>query len=463
MKKRSDTYYLVVGMGRSGMSMARFLHSKGFCVKATDKDPERKDAAQELNDLGIETQIGFHDQETFDRANTLVVSPGIPLDIPYIRRAVDSGTALTGDLDIFARYNTTPIVAITGTNGKTTTTTLVRDMLEASGIPVFMGGNIGTPLVEFLMQDSTARVVVAEVSSFQLDLARNFRPHVAALLNLAPDHLDRYTDLKAYEDSKWSIFKNQTHQDHAVINSRIESFSSRTRSIASTLYEFCSGPQKKISRGAVVDGTSVDLILPDLLKKNSAKISCKDLKELPGGHNRENLAAAALASLCAGASLEGISSALARFKNLAHRISFVREISGIQFYNDSKATNTDAVVRALQTFDTPSPGKRIILILGGREKGTDFSALVPVIKERVRLILAIGEAAPHILETFGSVCPVQVKTSMAQAVNAAHETGRSGEIVLLSPACASFDMYDNYKDRGNDFIARVRDLETDHG
>ena len=463
MKNTKDTYHLVVGLGSSGMSMARFLHSKGFRVNATDIDPSRAEAAKELNDLGIETQIGFHEQETFDRAKTLVVSPGIPLDLSFIKNARAKGVSVTGDLDIFSLYNKAPVVAVTGTNGKTTTTTLIRDMLETSGIPTFTGGNIGTPLVEFLMQDSPARVVVAEISSFQLDLAQNFHPHVGVFLNLAPDHLDRYEDFQAYADSKWSLFKNQTSQDHAVVNRGIEGLPLQKPKLKSALYEFTSNTGEEITQGAVIGQDWVRLILPILLKEKTTEIPCGELSELPGGHNRENLAAAALASLCAGASLDGVLSALKNFKGLAHRISFVREVNGVRFYNDSKGTNTDAVIRALEAFDDGTLKKKIILILGGREKGTDFSLLAPAVQDRVKQILAIGEAASHIHETLGEVCPVEIQSTMAQAVRTAHEIGSPGEIVLLSPACASFDMYANYKDRGNDFTARAMELEEIHG
>ncbi len=463
MKKTEATYYLVVGLGRSGLSTAKFLHSKGFGVKATDIDPARKILEPELNELGIETQVGFHDQETFDRASCLVVSPGIPLEIPHIKKARAKGVKITGELDIFARYNTTPVVAITGTNGKTTTTTLIRDMLESSGVSTFMGGNIGTPLLDYLMKNSPVQVVVAEISSFQLDLAHEFHPQVAVLLNLAPDHLDRYPDFSAYEESKWSIFKNQTPEDHAIINRDIPGFDARRPTIVAGLYPFSSDSLTGTRAGAAVEGNRVCLAMGQDAGERTVEIPCQDLEGLPGPHNRENLAAAALASLCRGATLKGILSSLTRFKGLPHRISLVREINQVKFYNDSKATNTGAVIRALETFAHDCPRKNIILILGGREKGEDFSVLIPAINKWVRLILAMGEAAPHIQKTFGPVCPVEEQGTMAHAVLASFRAGRPGDVVLLSPACASFDMYDNYEQRGDDFVRRVRGLGGGNG
>ncbi|MGD9687995.1 MAG: Mur ligase family protein, partial [Desulfobacter sp.] len=210
MPNLTDTYELIVGLGACGFSMARFLHSRGHCVAATDIDGTKTSEAAALKKLGIPVRIGSHGQKMFDQASVIIPSPGIPLDMPFIKSARDKGVPVTGELDIFAQYNTTPVIAITGTNGKTTTTELTAAMLEASGISCFVGGNIGTPLVEYLMQETPKDVVVAEVSSFQLDLADAFRPDVAALLNLAQDHLDRYPDFAAYADSKWSVFKNMT-------------------------------------------------------------------------------------------------------------------------------------------------------------------------------------------------------------------------------------------------------------
>lgn len=423
--------------------MARFLNSRGHCVAATDIDGTKTREAAALKKLGIPVMIGSHNQKMFDKASAILPSPGIPLDMPFIRSAKDKGVPVKGELDIFALYNTTPVIAITGTNGKTTTTELVAAMLEASGISCFVGGNIGTPLVEYLMQDSPRDVVVAEISSFQLDLADTFRPDVAALLNIAQDHLDRYPDFAAYADSKWSVFKNMTALDTAVVNASIKDFSTRTKAICAGILEFSStGP---VTRGARVHKMGIDI----RNKKINETLSADTLAGLPGMHNRENAAAAALAALSCGASMAGIRQALSEFTLSDHRIAFVREVDGIRFYNDSKATNVDAVLRALESFESG-----VILILGGREKGLDFAPLVPEVKARAKAVIGMGEAAGHIMETFEGVCPAYACQEMSCAVNKAVSLSDKGDVVLLSPACASFDLYANYQERGKDF-ARI--------
>lgn len=463
-----QSYYLIVGLGSSGLSMARFLHAKGQKVVATDIDKSRTQAKKLLNALGIKTQIGFHDQTTFNLAQTIVVSPGVPLDMSFLEIAARNGVPITGELDIFSRYNKTPVIAITGTNGKTTTTTLIRDMLEACGLTTFMGGNIGTPLVEYLIADKQADWVVAEISSFQLDLAQYFKPEIALLLNVAQDHLDRYDNFDGYISSKWGIFRNQTSRDTAIINQAIDEFENKISQISSQVFSFSSQSdskgsdslesdsktaQIKTSLNARISGDHIFLQTQDGLED----IDTRTLTQLPGIHNRENIAAACLASLTAGGNMQGITAALATFKNLPHRMAFVRTLNGISFYDDSKATNTDAVVRALESFQT-----NIILILGGREKGTDFSQLIPQIqnqtKKAVKQIIAMGEARDHIQEILGEFCPVLAVNSMETAVKKAYEIACPEDVVLLSPACASFDMYENYGARGDDFIAQVNEV-----
>ena len=448
MSNFPETYELIVGLGACGLSMARFLKSRGHCVAATDIDGTKTAEAAALNKLDIPVTIGRHDQQMFDKASVIIPSPGIPLNMPFIRSARNNGVPVKGELDIFAQYNTTPVIAITATNGKTTTTELTAAMLEASGISCFMGGNIGTPLMEYLMQDSPKDVVVAEISSFQLDLAQTFRPHTAALLNIAEDHLDRYPDFNAYVDSKWSVFKNMTARDTAVINSRIDNFSPRTNTICADILEFSS--TAPVIRGASVHKMGINIQTP----KTRDTLAADTLAKLPGIHNRENVAAAALAALSCGATMTGIRQALNEFTLSDHRIAFVREVDGIRFYNDSKATNVDAVLRALESFESG-----VILILGGREKGLDFTPLAPEVKARAKAVIGMGEAAGHIMETFEGICPAYACQDMDCAVNKAVSVANKGNVVLLSPACASFDLYANYQERGKDFARIVTRLE----
>lgn len=431
------SYDLVVGLGRSGVSMARYLKYRGRNVIATDIDPSKTDEATALEALGIPTQIGTHDQRLFDQADRIVPSPGIPLTLSYIQNARAKGVPLTGELDIFCHDNITPVISVTGSNGKTTTTRLIAEMAQASGLSCFVGGNIGIPLVEYLMTGTRTDLVVAEVSSFQLDLAQTFTPQVGILLNISPDHLDRYPDYKAYQDAKWRLFANQNEACTAVVNDAIEHFSARTATLSAQVSPF--SPQ--------TTAAATDITLD--VKGNQITIPATVFKHLPGGHNKENIMAAALAVLAAGGTEAGICKGLDAFTPLAHRIQFIREINGVTFYNDSKATNTDAVIRAIQAFDAP-----ITLILGGREKGTDFTELIPFL-DHVTSIMALGEAATHIQAVLGPMVSVTPCRSMYQAVNQSLTTATPGDIVLLSPACASYDMYNNYEERGTDFIQCV--------
>nr|WP_320013579.1 UDP-N-acetylmuramoyl-L-alanine--D-glutamate ligase [uncultured Desulfobacter sp.] len=451
-----ETYELIVGLGACGLSMARFLKSRGHCVAATDIDGTKTSEAAALKKLGIPVVIGSHDQKMFDKASVIIPSPGIPLNMPFIKSARDKGIPVKGELDIFAQYNTTPVIAITATNGKTTTTELTAAMLEASGISCFVGGNIGTPLVEYLMQDIPKDVVVAEISSFQLDLAQNFRPRTATLLNIAEDHLDRYPNFDAYVESKWSIFKNMTARDTAIINGRINNFSTRTKTIYADILAFSS--TNPVTHGASIHKMGIDI----QTKGINDTLAADTLARLPGIHNRENATAAALAALSCGGTIEGIRQALNEFTLSDHRIAFVREIDGIRFYNDSKATNVAAVLCALESVESG-----VILILGGKEKGLDFAPLVPEVRSRAKAVIGMGEAAGHIMETFEGICPAYACRDMICAVSKAVSVAAKGDVVLLSPACASFDLYANYKERGKDFTRIVNAIvpgqEVCHG
>lgn len=449
MTNKIQPYFLVIGLGTSGVSMAKFLHSKNERVIATDIDGSKTNIGKELNRLGIQTEIGFHDQETFDQAMALVPSPGIPLTSKFIKSAADKGVRITGELDIFTQYNTLPVIAITGTNGKTTTTTLIGDMLTAAGMTPFVGGNIGTPLVDCLTDKKNHDIIVAEISSFQLDISNRFKPDVSVLLNISEDHLDRYENFKAYESSKWRLFKNQSSSEKAVLNRSIKGYETASKRIKSLILSFSSNKNILADCNAKINSQGIDITTQD----ETAWIETTQFKELKGVHNQENIAAAILACLASGADIKGILNGLNTFKNLAHRMTFIKAIDGISFYDDSKATNTDAVIRAIESFN-----QDIILILGGREKGTDFSLLAKAVAKQVKMIIAIGESKAIIQEIFKNTCPVKEAQTMKDAVQTAFDSAVNKDIVLLSPACASFDMYDNYGHRGNDFITHVNTL-----
>ncbi len=449
----SISHDLVVGLGKSGFAVARFLLSLGKNVKAVDLDTNLVQEKEELERLGAKVVLGPHPQEFFEEAAVIFVSPGIPLDIKPIQRAVARGVAISGELDLFFEHNTTPVVAVTGTNGKTTTVELISAMLKESGKQVFTGGNIGTPLMEYLMGEKKADVVVAEVSSFQLDLAKKFSPNVGVLLNIAEDHLDRYTDFEGYKQSKYSLFARQTLEDVAVINAVIED---DCPDMASSVLKF--GWEKKDGGDSGVQAEISGQGFVMMTDENHVRFHREEMSLLALPHNRENAAAAALAALSAGADISGIKTAIAGFELPAHRLAMVREINGVQFYDDSKATNIHAVLSALNAFEFGGKDGGIHLILGGKGKGLDFTTMLPLVKEKVRQILAIGETAGQIVEVFAKACSVTLCQSMKDAVQKAAQTAMKDDVVLLSPACASFDMYSGYKERGEDFTRLVLSL-----
>jgi UDP-N-acetylmuramoylalanine--D-glutamate ligase len=440
LKHPDEGYVLVAGLGVSGVAIVRFLRSKNIRVVATDSRPLGPDVTAPLEALGARCETGGHSAETFEGAALIVTSPGIPLDMPFFERARARGITVSGELDLFACFLERPLVAITGTNGKTTVTTLVSQMLKRSGVSVFTGGNIGTPLVRFLESGQTEDVVVAEVSSFQLDAATMFAPRVAVLLNIAEDHMDRYENFAAYADSKWSLLGNQSEQDFAVVNQNLSIDADRKRVIPATLLTFGGGNgcNAAIDNRAIAIGTPDQNFVLDL-----------SVTRLNGAHNRENIAAAALAALLAGATPAGIQSALDDFSGLAHRTEYVATLNGVAYYNDSKGTNPHAVAGALGGFD------RVVLILGGRSKGTDFSCLGPLVNQRVKTVIVMGEAAREIKASLGTTVEILEAGSMADAVSVAGRLAVHGDTVLLSPGCSSFDMYDNYGHRGNDFKDQV--------
>lgn len=434
MAPSMEKYILVAGLGRSGSSAATFFRNQGYQVIVTDINPQKREAAYPLEALGIKAEIGFHSIATFENAAMIVVSPGIPLDGEHFKRAIEKGIPIRGEMDIASEYISEPLVAITGTNGKTTVTTLVSEMLRCSGLRVFTGGNIGTPLIEYMNQAGEEGrdkrlydVVVAEVSSFQLDTAHNFSPDVAVLLNITEDHLNRYPDFRAYQDSKWSIFSGQNEMGHAIINSSVDMVESRLAGIRSRVTLFNRDPELFAAQKAI--------------------------SRLRGKHNCENIEASILAALSAGASMEGIERALRTFKGLPHRIEYVTTINGVQFYNDSKGTNTDAVARAIESLESNT-----ILIMGGEDKNMDFSILRKWVKGKIKKIVLMGEAREKLYAALSDSCDTIFADNMEQAVHLAFDHALPGDTILLSPACASFDMYGSYAERGEDFTRKVMAL-----
>jgi UDP-N-acetylmuramoylalanine--D-glutamate ligase len=423
---------LVVGMARSGIAAARLLQTQGIPVYVSDSG--RGTAARELDEAGIHYESGQHTGRIFLEAEEIVVSPGVPLDIEPLRAAREKGIPVISELELAFRYLKGDMVAVTGSNGKTTTTTLIGEMMKTTGRPVQVGGNIGTALSR-LVDTSTSRTInVVEVSSFQLDGIRTFRPNVGVLLNITPDHLDRYTDFQAYRASKFRLFENQRASDVAVLNRDDPQVYPPLEPLPSTIRTFS---RKSITGNALrIDGETIMRV---------------DEIPLRGAHNVENVLAALTAAGCFSIDPEVMAETVRQFKGVEHRIEFVRKIRGVEFYNDSKATNVDSAIKAVESFE-----KNVLIILGGKDKGSSYDPLIEAMKGRVKHVLLIGAAAATIDKAIGGAFPQTLVGSMQDAVGKSLDIAAPGDIVLLSPACASFDMFDNYEHRGRVFKEAVK-------
>jgi UDP-N-acetylmuramoylalanine--D-glutamate ligase len=448
-------HVVVVGLARSGLAVARFLKSRNARVTVTDQAAEQGLGAflREARQLDLTLELGGHRATTFESADLIVISPGVPHTIAPLERARSLGIPVIGEIELASRFIRTPVVAVSGTNGKTTTTELLGRMLAASGLRVFVGGNIGNPLIQIVGRDAELDVIVAEVSSFQLDTCDRFNPHVAVLLNISPDHLDRYASVADYATSKGRLFINQGPADYAVCHGGDPLVQSQCRDIQSRRLNFYPQPPHNggTGQGAVITPKQILIHVPAVVQGRI------DLARtaLLGPHNRENIAAAGLAALVAGARMEAVQQTVDEFQTLAHRLEPVGKVNDVQFIDDSKATNVDAVIRALECFDRP-----VVLIMGGRNKGYDFAPLFNHIRTHAKKLIVIGEARNEILSALAQA-PLEGSeqaADMAQAVQRAFAAARPGDTVLLSPACASFDMFANYAERGEIFRRSVEAL-----
>jgi len=440
---------LVVGLAKTGLATARFLKNQEARVTAADllTQDQLGPCAEQARAMGVSLELGPHRAETFTGADLIVVSPGVPHTIGPLEEARKAGIAVIGEVELAVRHIREPIVAITGTNGKTTTTHLVGQMLRASGLEVFVGGNIGAPLIGYVDSGGRADVIVAEISSFQLDTMESFRPKVGVLLNITEDHLDRYRDFQQYVRSKGRLFENQDNTDVAVLNRADPSTQSLESAIRAQKFYFNVNAH---GRGGVkLQGREMVCRVPG---RAPMTLSLANFK-VTGVHNFENAAAASLAALAAGADESAIQRTLNTFKGLHHRLEHVRTVHGVQYYNDSKGTNVGAVMRSLESFDAP-----VILIMGGRDKGGSYTVLRGLIKERVKRLIAIGEAREKILDKLGGATDSQEAASLEEAVHSAAQTATRGDVVVLSPGCSSFDMFTDYAQRGEAFCRAVRNL-----
>jgi len=438
---------LVVGLARTGVALARFLAGRGARVTVTDQAPAAALTAprREIAGLGITEELGAP-QPVWAGYDLLLLSPGVPPELPWIAAAQEAGIPVWGELELVSHFFTRSLIAVSGTNGKTTTTTLVGELLRASGLKPLVGGNIGTPVVSLLDRQEDADFLVLEVSSFQLDTAPHFHPQAAALLNISPDHLDRYADLAAYTASKAGLFRNQGPGDLRVLNYDDPAVRPLGTGHRRVLYFSSTQP---LQEGAWLEPAAIRVKIPGKL---DALFPLKDIV-LPGSHNQENIMAALLLALDAGAAPEACRQVLARFQGLPHRLQWVGKIRGVDFYDDSKGTNVGAVARSLTFFEQP-----VILIAGGRDKDSDFSLLSPLIRQRVKALVLLGETKELLARTWNGLVPAYLAEDMAAAVARAQELAAPGEVVLLSPACASFDMFKDYAHRGDTFQKLVEEL-----
>jgi UDP-N-acetylmuramoylalanine--D-glutamate ligase len=449
---------LVVGLGRSGAASAIFLQEHGAKVIVSDSKSEAQlqSDVPALLDRGISIETGQHGQRTFRDQDLIVVSPGVPSDQPQLQHARTLGIPVIGEVELAFRFLQGKVLAITGSNGKTTTTSLVGEILAKSGKKTLVGGNIGTPVISLAGQSTPDSLVVLEISSFQLESIEQFRPWIAAILNITPDHLDRHHTFEAYVAAKARIFENQRAEragenqqsgDFAVLNADDPACVALKDKVKGALLWF--SRKQRVENGAFLSG---DQIVFRQNGQEQAVLSRSDI-QLKGEHNLENVLAAVCMTMLAGCTPQQVRQGVSEFRAVEHRLEQVATINGVTFYNDSKATNVDATVKALESF----PGN-IHVILGGKDKGSDYTALNPLLRERVKRVYLIGTASDKIASQVQSATALVRSGILERAVRQAFDAAKPGDVVLLAPACASFDQFENYEHRGRVFKELVRSL-----
>ena len=443
---------LVVGLARTGIATALFCAERGARVTASEERPEREiaEAAAKLRAAGVTLELGGHRPETFTRQDLIVPSPGVPPTMAALAAARVIGVPVWSEIELAWRFLRGRLICITGSNGKTTTTSLIAHILETARLPVQAAGNIGTPLISRVDISSDASFTVVEASSFQLESISAFRPDIAVLLNVTPDHLDRHGSIEAYGAAKARIFENQTPEDAAILNAD-DAIAHQYAPSGPRVFWF--SREKRVASGCYLRGDEV------VFRSDGTESILLERKMigLRGSHNIENVLAAAAAAKLAGVEPGAIAEGVRTFAGVEHRIEYVATISGVEYFNDSKATNVDATLKALDAF----PGN-VVLILGGKDKGSDYKILRKSLRSHARLALLIGSAADKIEAELGGVIPVERAGTLARAVETASRHAQPGDTVLLAPACASFDQFENYEHRGRVFKQLVRELEKKH-
>jgi len=436
-----------MGLARTGVACCRFLAKQGARVTATDMRDEAAlaNVLAELAGSEIRFVLGRHDEADFLSADLIIVSPGVPMDHPLLLSAQAAGREIIGEIELASRFITAPLVAITGTNGKTTTTTLCGEIFRANGFETYVGGNIGDPLIELAESNSAVTRVVVEISSFQMEWINSFHPKVAALLNISEDHLDRYGSYQDYINAKLRIFENQTSEDFAILNMDDVLVWQYAQSLKAQIFPF--SRRYELDEGIFCTDGQIIYRFAGL----EAHFPIAGFR-LKGVHNLENIMAALACALLLGCSPEESFICVRDFGALHHRMEFVRTVGGVSYYEDSKATNVGSVVKALESFED------ITLIAGGKDKGGSYAPLAPLVKERVRHLILIGEAAERMNAELGNLTDTRMAATMEEAVKLAFEKTSAGGTVLMSPACSSFDMFRDYEERAQKFIAAVMAL-----
>lgn len=438
---------LIIGLGKTGIETVRFLAGKCRALLVTDAKPraEWEDISREMG--GVTLSCVDYTPDSLARVDLVVPSPGVAPSSPLLLEAVARGIPVLSELELAFRFLETPVIAITGTNGKTTATTLTGEILKTAAKKVFVGGNIGSPLIGYVGGRQDADYAVVEVSSFQLQWIDVFRPAVSVLLNTTCDHVDYHGSFAAYRKAKERIFENQGSGDLAVLNYDEESDSGLADRIRAQVSYFSSS--QKLDGGAYLDRGNL------VLKRAGGDIEQYplDMIKIPGLHNAENVMASIIAARHCGCSSQDIIRAVGSFKGIPHRIEYAGEKDGVLFYDDSKGTNVGAVARALETFSAP-----VVLLMGGRDKDGDFETLAGPIRERVAELVLFGEARDKINSRIGGIVRTSLAVSMREAVAVAYGHASAGYVVLLSPGCASFDEFKDYKERGRVFKEAIGQL-----
>lgn len=442
---------LVVGMGRSGVSATKLLCKKGFKVTVTDElnKTDLKDSLDALEGYDYHSELGKHVLKTFGEQDFIVVSPGVRLDIKPLQHAEKCKIPIISEVELASQFITEPIIAVTGTNGKTTTSHVIHEMLQAGGKSSFLCGNVGTPLSDYVLRREKAEFVVLEISSFQLDSTYTLKPHISIFLNVAPDHLDRYAAYEDYVISKLKLKNNMTADDYIITNLRDQKLMSLLSGGVPKCLHFTSDSMAKIPphyaekfQGMTMEGTSLHL----KVERWKEHVFPTQGNLLKGLHNKENLMAATLAAKLAGINNEAIQRVIMMFKPLPHRMEFVARKNQVAFYNDSKGTNVHSLMRSLESFREP-----VILIAGGKDKGEDYLPLAYSIRRHVKNLILVGEAKEKMNRAIGDYSETFLVGTFEEAVYLAYQKSRSGDVVLLSPGCASQDMFKNFEERGEHF------------